>query len=76
MNLFSGLIRITSYNVCYTKLLRKDFDKYDVVKSQGLENTIKNPVPEAEADFRAAMRGVKKNLILMDVFVFNPNNKK
>ncbi len=54
----------------------KDFDKYDVAKSQGLENTIKNPVPEVEADFRAAMRGVKKNLILMDEFVFNPNNKK
>ncbi|MCX5794679.1 MAG: hypothetical protein NTY77_04190 [Elusimicrobia bacterium] len=31
---------------------------------------IKNPVPEAEKDFRAALRGVKKNLILMDEFVF------
>ena len=32
---------------------------------------IKNPVPEAEKDFRAALRGVKKNLILMDEFVFH-----
>jgi len=31
---------------------------------------LKNPVPEAQKDFRAALRGVKKNLILMDEFVF------
>ena len=31
---------------------------------------IKNPAPGAEKDFRAALRGVKKNLILMDEFVF------
>jgi hypothetical protein len=32
---------------------------------------IKNPAPEAEKDFRAALRGVKKNLILIDEFVFS-----
>ncbi len=32
---------------------------------------IKNPAPGAEKDFRAALRGVKKNLILMDEFVFS-----
>jgi hypothetical protein len=30
---------------------------------------IKNPAPGAEKDFRAALRGVKKNLILMDELV-------
>jgi hypothetical protein len=30
---------------------------------------IKNPVPEAESDFRAALRGAKKNLILVDEFI-------
>jgi hypothetical protein len=34
-------------------------------------NRIKNPVPEAEQDFRAALRGLKKNLILVDEFIFN-----
>ncbi len=31
---------------------------------------LKNPAPEAEKDFKAALRGVKKNLVLMDEFVF------
>jgi hypothetical protein len=30
---------------------------------------IKNPVPEAEPDFKAALRGTKKNLILVDEFI-------
>jgi hypothetical protein len=30
---------------------------------------IKNPAPQAEGDFRAALRGVKKNLILVDEFL-------
>lgn len=28
------------------------------------------PVPEAEEDFRAALRATKKNLLLMDQFVY------
>jgi hypothetical protein len=30
---------------------------------------IKNPAPEAEPDFKAALRGTKKNLILVDEFI-------
>lgn len=37
----------------------------------GKATAIKNPAPDAKADFLATLRGVKKNLILMDMFVFN-----
>lgn len=33
---------------------------------------VKNPVPEEDTDFKAILRGTKKNLILMDLIVFNP----
>ena len=51
-----------------------DFYSYDVLggKSSGKSRVagIKNPAPEAGDDFRATLRAVKKNLILMDEFVF------
>lgn len=37
----------------------------------GKAAAIKNPAPDAKSDFLATLRGVKKNLILMDMFVFN-----
>ncbi len=37
----------------------------------GKAAAIKNPTPDARTDFLATLRGVKKNLILMDMFVFN-----
>ncbi len=54
----------------------KDFDHYDVVsgKASGKVQSIKNPAAEAEADFRAALRATKKNLILMDEFVYSERN--
>jgi hypothetical protein len=35
----------------------------------GLCLLLRNPAPQAEADFRAALRATKKNLILMDEFI-------
>lgn len=57
-----------------------DFDSYDVKKIKTPKNSkiskIKNPLPNrAKEDFDFTMRGVKKNLILMDVFIFNPHRK-
>jgi hypothetical protein len=53
----------------------KNFLDYDVAAGRAPEDSrvaaIKNPVPTEEKDFRAALRGVKKNLILMDEFVFH-----
>ncbi|MDP2173139.1 MAG: hypothetical protein Q8J62_05145 [Candidatus Cloacimonadaceae bacterium] len=47
----------------------KDFDAYDVVKQKGSGKAanIKNPVAN-DADFHFIMRGVKKNLVLMELF--------
>jgi hypothetical protein len=51
----------------------KDFDQYDVIygKSSGKVANIKNPSSEARDDFTAILRATKKNLILMDVFVYS-----
>ncbi len=53
----------------------KDFYPYDVKAGKSVPpskvDQIKNPVPEAEEDFRAALRATKKNLILMDQFVYS-----
>lgn len=50
-----------------------DFYRYDVVSGReeppGPISRIKNPDPAAETDFRAALRAVKKNLILADEFL-------
>jgi len=50
----------------------KDFELFDTVsgKSSGKVAGIKNPAPEAQIDFKAILTAVKKNLILMDEFVF------
>jgi hypothetical protein len=58
----------------FVGLSLKDFYNYDVLsdKTTGPSKVeeIKNPVPETESDFRASLRAVKKNLILMDEFVY------
>jgi hypothetical protein len=40
-------------------------------RAEGPVAAIRNPAPEAVWDFRAVMRAVKKNLILMDEFVYH-----
>jgi len=65
----------------------KDFYGYDVrtgpETAAGPAGRIRNPAPESEADFRAVLRAVKKNLILVDEFLlanrhlshFNPGHQ-
>ncbi len=58
----------------------EDFYKYDVASGKeeppGPISRIRNPVPDAEKDFRAALRAAKKNLILVDEFLLgNPHLK-
>ena len=59
----------------FVGLSLKDFYPYNVQTGKSLPpgkvDQIKNPVPEAEEDFRAALRAVKKNLILVDEFFLN-----
>jgi len=70
---YAGKLRDAKFGKQFTGLTIKDFTRYDVVsgKSSGKVEAIKNPAPEAEADFKAALRAAKKNLILMDEFVYS-----
>jgi len=50
-----------------------DFESYSVssgLATEGPVRAIKNPSPGSAADFRAILRATKKNLVLMDEFVF------
>ena len=67
-------LRLPEFGRQFEGLTLADFYAYDVVRLQPLAQTpvssIQNPVPEAQTDFQAALRATKKNLILMDEFVF------
>jgi hypothetical protein len=69
----AGKLRDAKFGKQFIGLTLRDFEQYDVVtgKVSGKVEMIKNPAPEAEADFRAAIRATKKNLILMDEFVYS-----
>jgi hypothetical protein len=70
---YAGKLRDAKFGKQFVGLALKDFEPYDVVsgKAAGKVEAIKNPAPEAEGDFRAALRATKKNLILMDEFVYS-----
>jgi hypothetical protein len=70
---YAKALRDAKFGKQFIGLTLKDFDLYDVTsgKASGKVGAIKNPAPEAEADFRAALRATKKNLILMDEFVYS-----
>lgn len=74
---YAAKLRDAAFGRQFAGLTLKDFEQYDVAtgKASGKVAAIKNPAPEAEADFRAALRATKKNLILMDEFVFEAQKK-
>jgi len=65
--------REAAFGLQFVGLDLEDFYAYDVVSGReepaGKVGLIKNPEPGAERDFRAALRAVKKNLILVDEFL-------
>jgi hypothetical protein len=67
------LFREPKFGEQFTGLTLKDFYAYDVASGKetppGRISRIVNPSPEAESDFRAALRAAKKNLILVDEFL-------
>jgi hypothetical protein len=69
---YAGKLRDGGFGKQFIGLTLKDFEQYDVAtgKTTGKVEAIKNPAPQAEGDFRAALRATKKNLVLMDEFVF------
>lgn len=70
---YAKVLREADFGRQFIGLSPPDFDKYDVASQKAEPGSkvaaIKNPAPEAEEDFRAALRAAKKNLILCDVFL-------
>jgi hypothetical protein len=66
-------LRDAGFGRQFIGLTLADFEQYDVAagRGEGRVGAIQNPAPEAEGDFRAALRATKKNLVLMDAFVFS-----
>ena len=71
---YAAKLRDAKFGRQFVGLTIQDFDHYDVIsgKASGKVEAIKNPASEAEADFRAALRATKKNLILMQEFGYLP----
>lgn len=70
----AGKLRSPEFAKQFTGLSLRDFLSYDVLAGAGGSagaQVIKNPDPADRTDFLATLRAVKKNLILMDLFVFN-----
>jgi hypothetical protein len=70
---YAGKLRDAKFGRQFVGLALRDFALYDIItgKASGKVDAIKNPVPEAETDFRASLRATKKNLVLMDEFVYS-----
>lgn len=62
-----------SFGNQFKRLNLGDFISLNIKTGSGTGKAaaIKNPAPEASKDFLATLRAVKKNLILMDMFVYN-----
>lgn len=71
-------LRAPEFGRQFTGLALPDCAGYDVAAGTGTGRLagVRCPAPEAQTDFRAALRALKKNLVLMDVFVFAPPREK
>lgn len=71
-------LRAPEFGRQFVGLTLKDFEAYDPLTGKGAGKVaeMRSPVPEAEGDFRAALRALKKNLVLMDEFVYAPERGK
>jgi len=76
---YAKALRDPKFGKQFEGLSLKDFQDYDAASGKAPDGrlaSVRNPAPEAEKDFRSALRGVKKNLILMDEFVFADKKPK
>lgn len=73
---YAGKLRAAKFGGQFIGLTLKDFEQYDVTsgRAAGRIGEIKNPAPNAEADFRAVLRATKKNLVLMKELVYAPQS--
>jgi hypothetical protein len=69
----AGKFRDARFAKRFEGLSLRDFDSYDPVSGKGTGKIadIANPAPDMETDFYGVLRGLKKNLVLMDEFVFS-----
>jgi hypothetical protein len=70
---YAKMLRADEFARQFIGLNLKDFADFDVITGEARAGSklaaIKNPAPLAEGDFHAALRGAKKNLILVDEFL-------
>jgi len=70
---YAQQLRAPEFGKQFSGMSLKDFYGYDIKSNKATGESrvgnIINPEPLAEQDFRAALRAVKKNLVLMDEFV-------
>lgn len=73
-------LRQPAFGRQFAGLTLRDFYRYDVVTGaeEGADRVtaIRNPAPDAASDFKAALRGVKKNLVLVDEFLLGNRHLK
>ncbi|MDR1941346.1 MAG: hypothetical protein LBQ47_03385 [Endomicrobium sp.] len=65
-------LRSREFALQFNGLTFKDFENYDPKTAQGGSDKVKalkNPNPQDDADFKAILRAVKKNLILTKIFI-------
>jgi hypothetical protein len=70
----AAALRAKDFGMQFAGLSLKDFYRYNVQAGKAATASvanIKNPAPGADHDFKATLRAVKKNLILMDEFIYN-----
>ena len=67
-------LRSKEFGAQFKGLALKDFSPYDPAAAKGAPAKLKAP-SKAGKDFQAVLRAVKKNLILLDEFVFSKKEK-
>lgn len=67
-------LRAREFGAQFEGLSLKDFEAYDPQAVKGAPEKVKAPA-KAGKDFAAVLRAVKKNLILLDEFVFSGKDK-
>jgi len=76
----AALLRDPAFGKQFVGLGLEDFDAYDPAAGTARPGSrvaaLNNPAPDAEDDFKAALRGTKKNLILCDVFLLGGKRVK
>jgi hypothetical protein len=69
----AGKFRDAAFGKYFVGVSLKDFDSFDPAsgKGSGRLAAIRNPAPDMETDFYGVLRALKKNLVLMDEFVYS-----